>query len=53
MVVVVGGGSLLSTGGCQRLLKVIFGGVSGCRMRVHVVLMSSEDVTLRRKRSRI
>lgn len=45
--------SPLSTGGCHSLLKVILGGVSGCRMRVHVVLMSSEDVTLRWKLSRI
>lgn len=38
---------------CQSLVKVILGGVSGWRMRVHVVLMSSEDDTLRWKLSRI
>lgn len=45
--------SPLSTGGCQSLLKVILGGVSGCKIRVHMVLMSSEDVTLRWKLNRI
>lgn len=35
------------------LLKVILGGVSGCRMSVHTVLMSSDDGTPRRKLSRI
>lgn len=39
--------------GAQSLLNVIFGGVSGWRMSVHMVLMSSEDGTLRWKLSRI
>lgn len=43
----------LRTAGGQSLLNVIFGGVSGWRMSVHMVLMSSEDGTLRWKLSRI
>lgn len=39
--------------GGQSLVNVIFGGVSGMRMSVHMVLMSSEDGTLRWKPSRI
>lgn len=38
---------------CQSVLKVMHGGVSGWRIRVYLVLSSSEDDTLRRKLNRI
>lgn len=50
-VCVLGGG--VSVGVCQSVLKVMRGGVSGWRIRVYLVLSSSEDDTLRRKLNRI